>query len=63
MPSKSGAERAMPDTDTLGKTVYVLVFDGFADWEPAHALPVLRREGCYKVECVGFTVMPVASMG
>jgi len=22
----------------MGKDVYVLVFDGFADWEPAHAL-------------------------
>ena len=45
------------------KAVYVLVFDGFADWEPAHALAELRRHGHYRVEVVGLTKDPVESMG
>jgi putative intracellular protease/amidase len=45
------------------KAVYLLVFDGFADWEPAHAVAELRREGQYRVEIVATTREPVASMG
>src|SRR5512145_2730333 len=48
----------MPD-----KAVYFLVVDGFADWEPAHALAELRRCGQYRVETVGLTLEPVQSMG
>jgi transcriptional regulator GlxA family with amidase domain len=44
-------------------TVQLLVFDGFADWEPAYALAELRRSGGYEVETVGFTTSPVRSMG
>jgi putative intracellular protease/amidase len=43
--------------------VHVLVFDGFADWEPAHALAELRRSGGLDVVAVGFTERPVTSMG
>lgn len=43
--------------------VHVLVFDGFADWEPAHALAELRRWGRRTVRAVGFTSAPVVSMG
>jgi putative intracellular protease/amidase len=43
--------------------VYVLVFDGFADWEPAYALAELRRWGKLDVVSVGFTVDEVTSMG
>jgi putative intracellular protease/amidase len=43
--------------------VHVLVFDGFADWEPAHALAELRRSGGLDVVAVGFTARPVTSMG
>ena len=43
--------------------VYVLVFDGFADWEPAHALAELRRSGKRHVVVVGFNRNPVISMG
>jgi putative intracellular protease/amidase len=39
------------------------VFDGFADWEPAHALAELRRWGKREVRSVGFTTAPVVSMG
>jgi putative intracellular protease/amidase len=48
----------MPD-----KAVYLLVVDGFADWEPAHAVAELRRHGHYRVETVGVTAAPVCSMG
>jgi putative intracellular protease/amidase len=45
------------------KTVYLLVVEGFADWEPAHAVAELRRSGQYQVESVGLTRAPVQSMG
>jgi putative intracellular protease/amidase len=45
------------------RTVHVLVFDGFADWEPALALAELRRSGELGVTSVGFTGQPVTSMG
>ncbi|MFL5637934.1 MAG: DJ-1/PfpI family protein [Gemmatimonadaceae bacterium] len=43
--------------------VHVLVFDGFADWEPAHALAELRRSGERSVVAVGFDLEPATSMG
>jgi putative intracellular protease/amidase len=45
------------------KAVYLLVVDGFADWEPAHAVAELRRHGQYRVESVGLTSATVESMG
>jgi putative intracellular protease/amidase len=48
----------MPD-----KAGYLLVVDGFADWEPAHAVAELRRHGQYRVESVGLTSTAVQSMG
>jgi putative intracellular protease/amidase len=48
----------MPD-----KAVHLLVVEGFADWEPAHAVAELRRNGDYRVEAVGLTSSPVRSMG
>lgn len=45
------------------KAVYLLVVEGFADWEPAHAVAELRRHGQYRVESVGLTSAPVRSMG
>jgi putative intracellular protease/amidase len=45
------------------RAVHVVVFDGFADWEPAHALAELRRWGKRDVRTVGFTDAPVLSMG
>jgi putative intracellular protease/amidase len=43
--------------------VHVLVFDGFADWEPAFALAELRRSAGLNVVTVGFSAVPVRSMG
>jgi putative intracellular protease/amidase len=47
----------------ISQAVHVLVFDGFADWEPAHALAELRRWGKRSVVAVGFDPEPVTSMG
>lgn len=48
----------MPD-----RAVYLLVVEGFADWEPAHAVAELRRHGQYRVEVVGLASAPIRSMG
>jgi putative intracellular protease/amidase len=45
------------------KAIYLLVVEGFADWEPAHAVAELRRHGRYRVEAAGLTSAPVRSMG
>jgi putative intracellular protease/amidase len=45
------------------KAVYLLVVEGFADWEPAHAVAELRRHGHYRVESVGLASAAVRSMG
>ena len=45
------------------RAIYVVVFDGFADWEPAHALAELRRWGKRTVRTAGFTGALVVSMG
>lgn len=45
------------------KAVYLFVFPGFADWEPAHAVAELRRHGAYRVETVALSMNSVESMG
>ena len=45
------------------KAAYLFVVDGFADWEPAHAVAELRRTGGYRIEVAGLTAAPVRSMG
>ena len=45
------------------KAAHILVFEGFADWEPAHALAELRRSGNRSVVVVGFDLEAVTSMG
>lgn len=45
------------------KAVYLLVVDGFADWEAAHAVAELRRDGHYRIESAGLSPSPVISMG
>jgi putative intracellular protease/amidase len=44
-------------------SVAVLVFHGFADWEPAFALTGLRRWGARTVTVFGYDREPVVSMG
>lgn len=48
---------------TEQRAIYVVIFDGFADWEPAYALAELRRWGKRTVHTAGFTGAPVVSMG
>jgi putative intracellular protease/amidase len=48
----------MPDA-----AVHVLVFDGFADWEPSFALSQIRQTGAADVVSVGLSHHPVRSMG
>ena len=43
--------------------VHVLVFDGFADWEPAQALAELRSDSGRRVVSVSFSPDIVCSMG
>src|SRR5688500_4499592 len=50
-------------TNMRSRAVHVLVFDGFADWEPAYALAELRRWGKRTVVVIGFDDNPVVSMG
>jgi|SRR5215207_2856728 len=45
------------------RAIHVVIFDGFADWEPAHALAELRRWGKRTIRAVGFGSRPVVSMG
>jgi putative intracellular protease/amidase len=45
------------------RAVHLIIFDGFADWEPAYALAELRRWGKRTVRTIGFTRAPVTSMG
>ncbi len=47
----------------MNPAVHVLVFEGFADWEPAYALAELRRSGGLDVVTLGFTDAAVRSMG
>lgn len=42
---------------------HLLIFDGFADWEPAFAIAELRRSGKHHVISVGYSGEPVISMG
>jgi putative intracellular protease/amidase len=41
---------------------YLLVFDGLADWEPAHAFCQIRKSDKYEVLTAGFSVRPITSM-
>jgi putative intracellular protease/amidase len=47
----------------MKKKAYVLVFDGFADWEPAHALCGIAMSGKLEIVTVGFSEDPIRSMG
>jgi putative intracellular protease/amidase len=44
-------------------TTAVLVFEGFADWEPSYALTGLRRWGKRSVTTYGYDLSPITSMG
>lgn len=47
----------------MKRKAYVLVFDGLADWEPAHALCEIANSGKFEVVTVGFSPAAIRSMG
>jgi putative intracellular protease/amidase len=47
----------------MAAVVYVLIFDGYADWEPALAMCEVRKCDRYVLKTVGFGPEPVTSMG
>jgi putative intracellular protease/amidase len=47
----------------MKSTAYLLVFDGFADWEPAHAFCEIRKSAKFNVATAGFSRDTVVSMG
>jgi putative intracellular protease/amidase len=47
----------------MTRNIALLVFDGFADWEPAYALTGVRRWGGRTVRVVGYDRRAVLSMG
>jgi len=42
---------------------YLFVFDGLADWEPAHAFCEISKSGKFEVVTVGFSQKTVTTMG
>jgi putative intracellular protease/amidase len=46
----------------MNKPVHLVIFDGLADWEPAHALCELRRSGKFDVLTVGFSRQTITTM-
>ncbi len=47
----------------MAAVVYVLIFDGYADWEPALAMCEVKKSGRFEVRTVGFGPEVVTSMG
>lgn len=47
----------------MKRKAYLLVFDGLADWEPAHALCEINKSEKLDVITVGFSNKPVRTMG
>jgi putative intracellular protease/amidase len=47
----------------MKKRVYLIIFDGLADWEPALALCAIRNTNKFEIITVGFTKETITSMG
>jgi putative intracellular protease/amidase len=46
----------------MKSTAYLLIFDGLADWEPAHALCEINKSGKFDVIAAGFSRTPILTM-
>ena len=46
----------------MKSTAYLLIFDGLADWEPAHALCEINKSGKFEVVTAGFSRAPISTM-
>ncbi len=47
----------------MKRKAYILIFDGLADWEAAHALCEINKSDKFDVVTVGFSDEPVTTMG
>ena len=47
----------------MKRKAYLLVFDGLADWEPAHAVCEINKSEKFDVVTTGFSGAPVTTMG
>jgi len=47
----------------MKRKAYILVFDGLADWEAAHALCEINKSDKFDVVTVGFSDDPVTTLG
>jgi len=47
----------------MAKTVYTLIFEGYADWEPALAMCEIRKSKRFDLKTVGFGAEAISSMG
>ncbi len=47
----------------MKRNAYILVFDGLADWEAAHALCEINKSDKFDVLTVGFSDEAVTTMG
>jgi len=52
-----------PASRNVMQTAYLLMQNGYADWEPASALAELRRTFGFVVKTIGLTAATVVSMG
>ena len=63
MTGGGGVQEVSIRSGTAMKTkAYLLVFDGLADWEPAHTFCEIRKSGNFETVTVGFSLQPVTSM-
>ena len=46
----------------MENTAYLLIFDGLADWEPAHALCEIDKSGKFDVITAGFSRAAISTM-
>ena len=53
----------MNATTMKKKTVYLFVFDGFADWEPAYALVGINKSKAYTIKTIAIDKTHKKSMG
>lgn len=45
------------------RLIYLFVFNGFADWEPAYAISEINKSSKYQVVTVAMEQVPIVSMG
>jgi len=46
----------------MRKTIFVFVFDGYADWEISRALTEFRQSNCYLIKTIALKKVPIVSL-